>query len=225
MDAATIQRVLLERICLLRYRPGDQLKEAELAREFGISRTPVRDALNRISHLGVIESRNGVGTVVIGLTEEQIRHVYEMRLELACLIGKLSPILPTPDHLAALQQLADRARALKTGFDGDAYILINHQLHETIASMIGNTALRSMWLQTYVQASSTWYLLTRVRETEVADALLEELTDLLNAVRHADIEAVGYIQRIHINYGFAKIQEYFSASGAPSAHPMARLSG
>lgn len=209
MDTTAIQQVLIDRICLLHYQPGDQLKEADLAREFGVSRTPVRDALNRISHLGMIESRNGVGTVVVGLTAEQIRHVYEMRLELACLIGKLSPTLPIAANLDALQQLVERARALKSAFDGQEYILINHELHQIIASMIGNLSLRSMWLQTYVQAASTWYLVSRGREAEVTDALLEELTDLVNAVRHVDIEAVGYIQRIHISYGFGKIRDFF----------------
>ena len=69
-----------------------RLKEAELATEFGVSRTPVRDALSRISHLGLVETRNGVGTVVVALTDTQIRHVYDMRLELAGLIGRVANI-------------------------------------------------------------------------------------------------------------------------------------
>lgn len=211
VDAAAIQRVLLERICLLHYKPGDQLKEAELAREFGVSRTPVRDALNRISHLGMIESRNGVGTVVVGLSPEQIRHVYEMRLELACLIGRLSPATPNLGQLGALQTLLDRAHALRANFDADEYVLINHELHEVIASLIGNTSLRSMWLQTYVQAASTWHQVAEIMETEVAEALVQELTDLVIAVKQGDTEAVGYIQRVHISYGFAKIKELFGA--------------
>jgi len=211
VDAAAIQRILLERICLLHYKPGDQLKEADLAQEFGVSRTPVRDALNRISHLGMIESRNGVGTVVVGLSPEEIRHVYEMRLELACLIGRLSPVSPDTRHLAALQELLGRAHALKANFDADEYVTINHKLHEVIASLIGNKSLRSMWLQTYVQAASTWHQVAETMETEVAEALVEELTDLVNAVKQGDAEAVGYIQRVHINYGFAKIKELFGA--------------
>lgn len=211
VDAAAIQKVLLERICLLHYKPGDQLKEVDLAREFGVSRTPVRDALNRISHLGMIESRNGVGTVVVGLSPEQIRHVYEMRLELACLIGRLSPATPNPGQLGALQGLLDRARALRASFDADEYVLINHELHEVIASLIGNTSLRSMWFQTYVQAASTWHQVAETMEIEVAEALVRELADLAVAVKQGDAEAVGYIQRIHISYGFKRIKEIFGA--------------
>lgn len=212
MDAASIQRVLLERICLLQYKPGDQLKEAGLAREFGVSRTPVRDALNRISHLGMIESRNGVGTVVVSLSAEEIRHVYEMRLELACLIGKLSPIRPDAGHLAALRELLERAYRLEGSFDADDYILINHTLHDVISSMIGNTSLRSMWFQTYVQAASTWYRLANTMEIEVTTALINELKDLVNAVDQGDVAAVGYIQRVHIGYGFDRLKEFLCSS-------------
>ncbi|MCV2866722.1 GntR family transcriptional regulator [Albidovulum sediminicola] len=210
VDATAIQRLLLERICLLKYQPGDQLKEAELAREFGVSRTPVRDALNRISHLGLIVSRNGVGTVVVSLTAEQIRHVYEMRLELACLIGRLSPITPGPAHLAALQRLLDRALTMHSRFSADDYLAINHELNELIASMIGNTSLRSMWLQAYVQAASTWHRVADTMGPEVSEALVKELTDLIIAVERGDAEAIGYIQRVHIGYGFGKVKEVYS---------------
>lgn len=210
VDATTIQRLLLERICLLKYQPGDQLKEADLAREFGVSRTPIRDALNRISHLGLIESRNGVGTVVVGLSAEQIRHVYEVRLELACLIGRLSPMLPAPAHRGALQQLLDRALGLRSCFSADDYVAINHELNELIASLIGNTLLRSMWLQAYVQAASTWHRVAETMGAEVAEALVEELSGLIIAVERGDPEAIGYIQRVHIGYGFGKVKEVYS---------------
>lgn len=205
-DASTIQQILQKRICLLKYKPGDQLKESDLAREFHVSRTPIRDALNRISHLGLIESRNGVGTVVVGLSLEQLRHVYEMRLEFASLIGRLSPVVPTDSHHVALQGLLDRARILQAGFSADEYLAINHQLNELIASMIGNSSLRSMWLQTYIQAASVWHLVADSMRSEVADALIEELTDLITAVKHRDAEAVGYVQRVHIMYGFQKVK-------------------
>lgn len=207
LDAAAIQRVLLERICLLHYRPGDQLKEADLAREFGVSRTPVRDALNRISHLGMIESRNGVGTVVAELSPEQIRHVYEMRLELACLIGRLSPVTPGSSHVVAFQDLLGQARALRVNFNADEYVRINHELNELIRSLIGNISLRSMWWQTYVQAASTWHQVASTMGAKVAEALVEELTDLVNASEQGDAEAIGFIQRVHINYGFAKVKK------------------
>lgn len=208
-DATDLQHRLLERICMLRYKPGDQLKEADLAREFGVSRTPVREALGRISHLGLIESRNGVGTVVVSLSQAQIVQVYEMRLELAGLIGTLSPITPNADHLAQLTALLARAKAMETAFDADDYIRINHALNMLIATMIGNQILRATWLHTYYQAASTWHRVAQASGPEVVGALMDELTDLSAAVRQGDAKAVGYTQRIHIGYGFAKVLRLF----------------
>lgn len=209
IDALEIQRQLLTRICLLTYKPGDQLKEAVLAREFGVSRTPLRDALSRIKHLGLIESRNGVGTVVVELSAEQICHVYELRLELASLIGKLSPATPEPRHLTALQDLRERAQLMQAEFAADDYVVINHELNELIASMIGNTALRSMWLQTYVQAASTWHRVAETMGPAIVTTLIEELRDLITAVESGDAEAIGYVQRLHIGYGYGKVKAVF----------------
>lgn len=207
VDAEAIQRILLNRICLLEYRPGDQLKESALALELGVSRTPIRDALNRISHLGLIESRNGVGTVVVGLTREQLRHVYEVRLELSCLIGKLSPITPGPEHCEALRHLLDRATELTKDVVPDEFVRINHELNELVASMIGNTSLRSMWLQVYVQAASTWHRLAETIGSDATQALVEELTALLAAAQRGDSDAIGHVQRIYIGYSFRKLEE------------------
>lgn len=73
--ADTIQSELLNRICYLEYQAGDQLKEAELGAKFGVSRTPVRDAINRINHLGLVETQNGVGTVVVALSAVKINEL------------------------------------------------------------------------------------------------------------------------------------------------------
>lgn len=209
VDALEIQRQLLARICLSVYRPGDQLKETELAREFGVSRTPVRDALSRIDHLGLIESRNGVGTVVVELSPAQIREVYDVRLALAELIGKLSPVRPSSQHLAALRDMLARARSMQLDFAAYDYVVINHELNELIASMIGNAVLRDMWLQTYVQAASTWHRVAETLGAEVVGTLIAELSDLITAVERGNAEAVGYLQRLHIGYGYQKVKEVF----------------
>lgn len=209
IDAEAIKQILLRRICHLQYKAGDQLKEAELAREFGVSRTPIRDAINRISHYGLISSRNGVGTVVVGLSAEEIKHVYEVRLELASLIGRLSPLIPQADHLDTLSRLLAETRALKDAFSAADYVSINHELNELVASMIGNQALRAMWMELYVKAASTWHRVADDIGPRVADDLIDELTDLKSACGRGDIEAVGYIQRVHIGYGFARIKRVF----------------
>ncbi|MGC1428149.1 MAG: GntR family transcriptional regulator [Albidovulum sp.] len=204
----TIQTEILQRICFLDYQPGDQLKEAELAAEFGVSRTPVRDAISRISHLGLVETRNGVGTVVVALTAAQIRHVYEMRLELAALIGTMSPREITEADRLTARALMQEAQALSHDFDTRRYVEVNHRLHGLIASLIGNSALQSFWWQTYFQAASTWYRVGTQLGPEMAQALVAELGDINTALENDDAAAIGFIQRTHIGYGYQRIKTH-----------------
>lgn len=204
----TIQTEILRRICFLDYQPGDQLKEAGLATEFGVSRTPVRDAISRISHLGLVETRNGVGTVVVALTAAKIRHVYEMRLELAALIGTMSPRAITERDRRSGRELLQAANALSDSFDARRYVEINHRLHRLIASLIGNSVLQSFWWQTYYQAASTWYRVGNLLGVEVAQALMAELRDINTALENDDVAAIGFIQRTHIGYGYKRIKTH-----------------
>jgi len=203
-----IQRLILKRICFLEYTPGDRLKEAELAEEFGVSRTPVRDAISRINHLGLVETINGVGNVVMELPQQKIAQVYEMRLHLASLIGITTPAQIEEGHLDRARDLLQQAHQLSGQVDSRQYVIVNDQLNTLISDLIGNSVLRSFWTQAYYQAASTWHRVVDSAGTEVADALVSELVDLENALAEDDIVAVGYIQRIHIGYGYARIRKF-----------------
>jgi DNA-binding GntR family transcriptional regulator len=203
-----IQRLILKRICFLEYTPGDRLKEAELAKEFGVSRTPVRDAISRINHLGLVETINGVGNVVMELPPQKIAQVYEMRLHLAALIGATTPAQIEENHLDRARDLLQQAHLLGDQVDSRQYVIVNDQLNTLISDLIGNSVLRSFWTQAYYQAASTWHRVVDRAGAEVADALVAELVDLENALAENDILAVGYIQRIHIGYGYARIKKF-----------------
>lgn len=207
----SIQAEVIRRICFLDYPPGYQLKESELASEFGVSRTPVRDAISRIKHLGLVETRNGVGTVVTTLPREQIEHVYEMRLHLATLIGTMSPRPVTERDLKRTSELLNAAIALEQNFDARNYVELNDQLQILIADLIGNTLLRSFWCQAYFQAASTWHRVATVVGTEVATSLVQELSEMKAALDRGDIAAVGFIQRVQIGYGYQRIVQFLFA--------------
>ncbi len=64
LSADEIHATLRDRICLLEYAPGSLLREALLAEEFGVSRTPIREILQRLAQEGLVSTRNGVGTLV-----------------------------------------------------------------------------------------------------------------------------------------------------------------
>lgn len=78
---------LRDRICMLDYPPETRLSEEALAAEFGISRTPLRRVLARLEDEGLVQSIHGVGTLVTDVDIYEMQHVYDLRMELAQLIG------------------------------------------------------------------------------------------------------------------------------------------
>ncbi len=203
-----IQEQILKRICFAYYPPGAQLKEAVLAKEFGVSRTPVRDAIARIGHLGLIETRNGVGTVVIELSAERVRHLYKMRMELAQMIGALSPITVTAHHREEARAIYEDAVALRERRDSQEYVKLNQRLQALIASLIGNRSLREFWNQAYFQSSSVWHRMEQIVGIVAYDAVVQETFDLAKALEREDIAAVGFLQRIYIGYAFQLIEKH-----------------
>ena len=197
-----IQGVILQRIRLLEYSPGSRLHEAKLAEEFGVSRTPVREALNRLHHLGLVQTRNGVGTVVVQLELKELAEIYQMRIEICALIGRLSPNPITAEHAReARDLLAQAERGAESGVTGD-YFRINEKINLLVKSIIGNTALRSTWDFLHSQASSAWH---HVDIEEAFQALTDELADMIVALEYGDPHAVGSVQGVHIRYGFLRL--------------------
>jgi DNA-binding GntR family transcriptional regulator len=206
VSAEEIYGTIRDRICLLEYAPGSLLREAALAAEFGISRTPIREVLQRLAQDGLVRSRNGVGTLVRPLEFDEIEDIYEMRLRIAPLIGELSPRPVLESHIGQTEELLKRARALASTFDLREYWNINHDLHFTVGELIGNVALAEMWDRLYFQAARMWYDLARSLGAEVSRSLVREIEDTLEALRSRDVPAVGFIQRTYIAYGLRQLR-------------------
>jgi DNA-binding GntR family transcriptional regulator len=132
---------LLRQIISGELTPGSPLREAELSAQLGVSRTPVREALGRLSEYGVVESRPNHGSVVSRLGREQLIHLHEARealegtaIELAC--GKL-----TRADFAYLDALAEAARDQTSPNYFKAFDEFDVGLHRMIADRSGNPIL------------------------------------------------------------------------------------
>jgi len=201
----SIYEELRDRICLLEYPPGTILREADIAAEFGVSRTPVREALQRLAYGDLVVSKSGVGTRVTTPGREEIIDVYEMRLKLAELIGTMSPRPVTAEQTEIISSLRARAAQLLKKFDAREYLRINHEIHFLIADLIGNRTLRTLWDQLYFQAARFWYRHVQAHPREVAQSLVREAREVEAAMREGDVQAIGYVQRNYIAYGYRRL--------------------
>jgi DNA-binding GntR family transcriptional regulator len=210
-----IYRTLRDRICLLEYPPGERLSEEELAEEFAISRTPVRRVLARLESEGLIEARHGVGTIVTDVEIEELAQVYHLRLELAVLIGRLSPIPRSPADLDRIRALITRCDALTHDPDHKAFARLNMDFFSEISAATGNQPLREISERLYFQTSRIILkLMPKLNLAEEFAAFRREMEDVLGAMEVGDLASVGHIRRSHISMSFQRMMRY--AGHAPT---------
>lgn len=89
------------------YKDGDSLNELRISKELGISRTPVREALMQLELEGLVRNVPNKGAVVIGVTEQDIHDIYEIRIRIEGLASRLCAENITEDEFRALEQIVD----------------------------------------------------------------------------------------------------------------------
>lgn len=112
------------------YSPGDRLVESELAERFGVSRTPVREALQRLETQGVL-IRDARSLIVASLDHNQLAELYTVRAELEALAARLAARHATPEEIRVLARMvaADRQGDLDPRALAQSNRRFHHQIH------------------------------------------------------------------------------------------------
>ncbi len=125
-DAYTL---ILEAIDRGIYRPGDRLVESELADRFGVSRTPVREALQRLETQSML-ARDGRSLIVASLDHNQLAELYVVRSELEGLAARLAAQHASDEEIRVLRAMVDEDRRLLG--DPAALSRANRRFHKQI---------------------------------------------------------------------------------------------
>jgi DNA-binding GntR family transcriptional regulator len=207
-----LYRTIRDRICLFEYPPGGRLSEAELAQEFFTSRTPVRRVLARLEADGLIEARHGVGHFVTSPQLDEVTQLYQLRMELAVLMGRLTPIPRSKEDLERIRGLIARCDALSEKPEYKAFSRLNMDFFSEISAMTGNTPLREISERLYFLTSRIWLqMMPKLDLVEEFAYFRREMEEVLAAVEIGDLETVGHIRRVHISMSFVRMMRYASA--------------
>ncbi len=121
-----------ERIVTGRYLPGCRLDEQELADEFGVSRTPIREALIYLASSGLVEIRPRRGAIVAELSPTRLCEMFEVMAELESMCGRLAARRITPDEQVALLDAHRACESARDANDPDTYYRLNEVFHQQI---------------------------------------------------------------------------------------------
>jgi DNA-binding GntR family transcriptional regulator len=137
---------ILDWIHNLVYEPGDALVETELSAKLAISRTPVREALQRLEREHLVEIRKGVGAFVARITLGEIRHIFEVREVIEGMMSRLAcrRNIPT-DDLVRIRKAFDAANRLKdSGRRLKQLQKVGNEMHDFVRDVGENHRLRSI---------------------------------------------------------------------------------
>ncbi|WP_417766570.1 GntR family transcriptional regulator [Stappia sp.] len=218
-----IYQTLRARICLLDYAPGSRLREEDLADEFCVSRTPIRRVLVKLEAEGLLRSMHGVGTIVTDIEADELAQVYELRVELAELTGKLSPVVVDKALVARFRDI--RARCDQMVADGDprSFSQINMEFFHLFTTLTANEPLREISERLYYQTARIWLkTASRLRNFEELinnefATFQREVADITEAVEQGDLVAAGHVRRAHIAMSFSRIRKAAGADGGSAS--------
>jgi DNA-binding GntR family transcriptional regulator len=131
---------LREAIVTGKWRPGDRLNESQIAREFGISRIPVREALLQLQEHGLVMNHERRGMFVTRLDESEVQRINSVRLVLEAEALKLCRAKITREEAAQLTHLVEMMEAWTEGTEMDAAVL-DLSFHRTLWAATGNPYL------------------------------------------------------------------------------------
>lgn len=177
------------------FRPGDRLREENVAERLSLSRTPVREALRRLEADRIIEHRPRMGAVVRQLSHTEVVELYEMRVVLERTAAEMAAKHGTEPEFDALDDLNAAIAAERTNPARAA--AINQDFHRGLY-----LAGRNRFLMEAARALNNSLLLlgptTFTDETRI-DTVTAQHAAIVDALRNADAEAAGAAAEAHLN--------------------------
>lgn len=122
-------------------RPGERINEGSLARELGVSRTPVREALNRLVAEQLIEFRPGTGFYCRPLEPQDMFNLYEMRNVVEIAAVRLAALRAKDDELDSFAQETEATGLHVKGITIAQAVALDEKFHAEIARLSGNEEL------------------------------------------------------------------------------------
>jgi DNA-binding GntR family transcriptional regulator len=205
------------------FADGAELNQVALARDFGVSRVPVREALRQLQAEGLISAQAHMRAVVKGLTLERILEVLDLRTAVeSYLVGRAAQA-PLPD----LNAVRGICAVMEEVDDHQQWLVLNRQFHEKLYEHTGAELAQDLARQLLARVERYLRLVSEHGVDRMAEANAEHRA-ILNAVARGDVAAARHALEQHIRHTGEGVRRLFAeraradapgaaATGAPSA--------
>ncbi len=192
-----------------KYKPGESLKEASIANEMKVSRTPVRESIRQLELEGLVAYIPNKGVVVKGMSLEDIRDIFDIRMKIEGLAAKRAASNITPEQLKELQEVVEFEEFYTRKGDTEQILKLDTKFHEIIFRASGSRLLdRTLTsFHHYIQRARNLSL----KDKERAKKALIEHKAIMQAIARKDKEKAEILMSEHIlnaSENIEKIQGY-----------------
>lgn len=189
--------MILEAIDTGTYKPGDRLVENELAERFGVSRTPIREALQRLETQSLL-TRDGRSLIVASLDHNQLAELYVVRSELEGLAASLAAQHAAPEEIRVLREMVEEDRQLLD--NPSALARANRRFHKQLHLASHNRYLVQQ-LDLVHRSMALLATTSLAAEGRSEDAIAEH-DAIVTAIEARDQDAARNALRSHISLAF-----------------------
>lgn len=194
--SAELREDIEEMIAMGELLPGQHLDETELAERFGVSRTPIREAMQQLASMGVVVIRPRRGAIVADLGPQQLVEMFEVMSELEATCARLAARRMTPEEQLALEAAHQACKDALDAQEPDEYYYKNEAFHEAIYAGSHNQFLIEQARSLYRRLRPYRRLQLRVRN-RLAKSYAEH-DGVVQALLEGDGEKAAHLLREHV---------------------------
>jgi len=188
---------LYEEIASLKLLPGTKLSEADVAKRFGVSRQPIRDAFNRLDNLDLIVIRPQKATKVRGFSMQHIAHARFVRLAVELEVVRRACSVWDKAGAEALEQSLQQQRLAVSDDDPEVLHDLDYRFHKIICDR-GGSPMAFETIQECKRKVDRLCTLSHSRKNEL-NAIYDDHQAMANALKTGDSEAAAAATRRHLN--------------------------
>ncbi|WP_372866431.1 GntR family transcriptional regulator [Pseudomonas sp.] len=196
MLSEAVRDEIEELIAFGKLPPGKHLDETELAERFGVSRTPVREALNQLANAGLVEIRPRRGAVVAEVGAQKLVEMFEVMAELEGMCGRLAARRISREQEHALVAAQEACEAIRDSGDPDLYYERNDEFHGIIYAASHNAFLvEQAWV---LRRRLRPYRRLQLRARDRINNSLSEHEAIVRAIQTGDADQANELLREHV---------------------------
>jgi DNA-binding GntR family transcriptional regulator len=192
-----LRDALEDRILTGNFRPGDRLDEAAIARDYNVSRTPVRQALFQLAVIGLVEHIPRRGAFVREIGPKRLSEMFEVMAELEALCARNAARRADASDLAELGAHHEACGKAAADGDSDAYYYANERFHAAIRLIGGNSFLLDEINR--IQKNLKAFRRLQLRARDRISSSLAEHARIVASLAAGDPDAAAREMRQHIS--------------------------